>query len=688
MSKNLEQQRKRAKDLRREHASGSVAAAERVERHLPRARGRSVADVLATRLSLSEAQLVIAREAGFESWPRLKHALAVPADDVEAVLEAALAGEPVHGVAPTPIHAAAALADVDRVLELVADPALVDLRGGKRDWTPLLYACCARHGHRDPHVVAGRIRIARRLLELGADVNAVGRELGFGSEHVDGFDVETWCPLAGAAGRVGSADLMRVLLDAGASAEHAPALLKHAVYSGDLRVLETALAAEPPWWQVIWALVACADLDRPVQARMLVPHAESPRSLESSIIRAIREERDVGLIAILLGEFEPSEQRRAVEDHAYRAARRYGHAAAAARLRERGASDAVLTAADRVIAGDSTDAVALDDDDHRMLSWAIAKRHLDRVPRLLAAGCDPNVHDHDGLLPLHHAVRVRSIETIDRLLAAGASIDAASFDNETPLAIADPDIASHLRAAGASEVADRDDAAQIFERAADAVAAGDLSTLRELLDDDPELVHARSPRTHRATLLHYCGANGTESPRQRTPPNAAAVAELLLARGADPNATCKLYGGGTTTLGLMLTSCHPRAAGVDGDLVRVLANYGARIDAGAMDTAVQYASPRAVQALVDAGLPMTLLVAAALDRVDVIEQQLAAGIDVNTRFADGYTALHAAAGMGHRAAVTTLLAHGGDRGLLDTRWGGTPAAKARYFEHPDLVDLL
>ncbi len=689
MSTNLEHQRKRAKDLRRAHARGDRDAAARIAAHLPRARGLAVDAILRGRFTLSEAQLVVAREAGFDSWPRMKHALDTRPDDI---LDAALAGRPLDAAlagGAASIHLAAALGDADRVAALLAvEPALTDRRGGTHDWTPLLYACCARHGHRDPSIVDARIRIARLLLAHGADVNALGREAGYGSEHVDGYDVEAWSALAGAAGRVGSADLMRVLIDAGADVETAPHLLKQAVWSGDLRVLEAALAAKPPWWQVIWALVACADLDQSVQAKLLVPHAESPRSLEPAIVRALREERGIALLAILLGDGGPADVRRAVEDHAYRAARRYGHAAAVDLLRARGASDAVLLPADRAIAGLTADRVALAPDDHAMLAWAIEKRHLDRVPHLLAIGCDPDVHDHAGSLPLHHAVRARSIDTIDRLLAAGARIDARDFDNRTALAIADdPAIADHLRANGATATA-VDDAAELFERAADAVVAGDLATLRELLDDEPELVHVRSPRTHRCTLLHYTAANGTESPRQRTPPNAHEVAEMLLARGADPDATCKLYGGGSTMLGLMLTSAHPRAAKLDGELVRVLARHGATLPDDAMVTAVQHASPLAVAALVEAGQPITLLVAAALDRVDLVEAELAAGIAVDARFADGYTALHAAAGMGHERTVRLLLAHGADRTLRDTRWNGTPADKASYFGHTALATAL
>jgi ankyrin repeat protein len=656
---DLEHQRKRAKDLRRAHARGERDAAARIAAHHPRFAGRAVEDVLAARFALSDAQLVIAREAGFASWPMLVHAIA-PDPELEALLDAAIAGDDtvVRQLAPqvtrTP-HLAAALGEPFAIGDAV------DERAGRRAWTPLLYACCARHGQRDPSVRAGRVAIARSLLAAGADVNARGREGGFGSANVDGFDVETWSPLAGAAGRVGSAELMQVLIDAGADPERAEQLLKLAVWSGDLRVLETAIAARPPWWQVIWALVACADLDLPVQAAVLVPHAASVKSLEPALVRALREERSLALFEILLGDGAMTPERRAIEDTVYRAARRYRRAEAAARLRQRGASDTTLSREDLAIAGEALEGpFDFTDEDHRMLAWAIAKGHDDLVPHLLAIGLDPGVHDETGKLPIHHA---RTRETIDRLVAAGARADAKSFDDECAAS------------------------AELFERAADAVAAGDIATLRELLDDEPDLVRARSPRSHRCTLLHYTGANGTESERQRSPANSAEIAELLLARGADPDATCKLYGGGATTLGLMLTSVHPPAAGVDGDMIRVLAKHGARIPERAIEGAIQYALPRSIAALVEAGAPMTLLVAAALDRVELVDQLLAT-TDVNARFSDNYTALHAAAGLGHRRMVEHLLARGADPALRDARWEGTPADKARHFGHTALADLI
>jgi hypothetical protein len=79
---NLEQQKKRAKALLRALQAGDPAAAERLRARHPRADRVQPAEA-----RLADAQLVVAREGGFESWPRLKaHAaqLGAARDEIHA----------------------------------------------------------------------------------------------------------------------------------------------------------------------------------------------------------------------------------------------------------------------------------------------------------------------------------------------------------------------------------------------------------------------------------------------------------------------------------------------------------------------------------------------------------------------------------------------------------------------------
>lgn len=72
---NLEQLRKRAKDLHRAHGEGRRDAAARLQAHLSRLAGLDLAAVLAADLALREAQHVVAREGGFADWEQLLAAL-------------------------------------------------------------------------------------------------------------------------------------------------------------------------------------------------------------------------------------------------------------------------------------------------------------------------------------------------------------------------------------------------------------------------------------------------------------------------------------------------------------------------------------------------------------------------------------------------------------------------------------
>jgi len=244
---NLAQQRKRAKDLRQAHQRGDADAAARIIARLPRAAGRLAAEVLATPFTLSEAQLVVALEVGFPTWTRLKHELVRAG--LDAVIDAALAGDPyaAASLAADPVLprrslplAAAVGADEAALALLAQRPERATRPEGPRGWTPLLYACSARFGRGDPAVAARRVRIAARLLDLGADPN----------EEVDSYESHH-SPLGSAAREAASVELVDLLLRAGAVAAPADGStpLVDAVAGGNPACVARILAAGPPWWQ-------------------------------------------------------------------------------------------------------------------------------------------------------------------------------------------------------------------------------------------------------------------------------------------------------------------------------------------------------------------------------------------------------------------------------------------------------
>jgi ankyrin repeat protein len=233
-----------------------------------------------------------------------------------------------------------------------------------------------------------------------------------------------------------------------------------------------------------------------------------------------------------------------------------------------------------------------------------------------------------------------------------------------------------------------------FEAAADAIVAGNIESLRRLVDDHPELIGASSARNHHATLLHYVGANGIEGWRQHTPANAVEVLQLLIESGAEVDAVADMYGG-STTLGLVATSLHPERAGLQEALMDVLIAHGARIDipgvAGRahplVNACLANGRPRAATYLASRGAPLDVEAAGGLGRVDL----LAAYFDEQGRPRSSTTpqqlasALVAAAEHNQQDAVRFLL----DRGVpVDAQAPGSAFTGANWAALNGNVDLL
>ncbi len=281
-----------------------------------------------------------------------------------------------------------------------------------------------------------------------------------------------------------------------------------------------------------------------------------------------------------------------------------------------------------------------------------------------------------------------------------------------------------------------------FQHAVEAITAGDEPALRALLQAHPDLAHERAPFPHQATLLHYIGANGVEV--QRSISNSPAIARILLAAGADPDATAPIYAGDDTPLSLTVSSVHPYLAGVQADIVDVLLDYGAKIEGltgrgDPLGAALLFGYTGAAERLASRGARVgNIVYAAGLGRDDLLRQMLAtgegtnvlrraddragrysfpiprdadtrevalivaamhgrlscvrmlldAGVDVNATPFCRQSALHFAAQMGRAEVVNELLAHGAHPNLPDSQMNRTPAQWAREANNIAIAELL
>jgi len=156
---SLEQLRKQAKDLLRHYRAGDQAASSRIRARHPHPRRDP-------EFTLADAQLVIAREYGFESWAKLKH-------HVEAVQRPADFDEPQWGRDTWPFLVAVYQGDEATVRRMLSDhPSLS--RAEYAYLQPLHYA-----------VRGGQVEMVRLLLKAGADPLAEGWSGRFGSEIRD-----------------------------------------------------------------------------------------------------------------------------------------------------------------------------------------------------------------------------------------------------------------------------------------------------------------------------------------------------------------------------------------------------------------------------------------------------------------------------------------------------------------------
>ncbi len=385
--------------------------------------------------SLSLAQLALAREYGFSSWPRLKF-------HVEAVTlgASARASRLIASATSSDLRRARALLDADPSVavhdlacacvageadevsrRLTARPAAVSEPTGPHGWQPILYACFSRLLRGDRERAPGIREVARRLLDAGADPNAAF------------INDDQWLQVAlyGAAGIAGDPELTRMLLEAGADPTddrdgyHGNEVLYHACEFPDPTCAMLVIDAGARQDLVDYNLGRALNFPNPEMVEMFCTHGA--RASSDDLHQAVWRRRPPRTIAALLDAGAPLDTPDEQGLTPLRIAIRWGDDDVAATLRQRGADDAAVTDDDRAIGSllcgrDAGVPAAASSALDEMLMMSVQGGHLEAMRRLLDAGAHVD-GDSDGEgTPLGQACWRGRVEMVRELVGRGAAL--------------------------------------------------------------------------------------------------------------------------------------------------------------------------------------------------------------------------------------------------------------------------
>ena len=447
---DLEQLKRQAKDLLRSARANDFAALRRF-RILPAFAHTSDTDLARRALALHDAQSVIAREHGFDSWKALRQRVEELTLEfgaaVDQFIESATDGRADRAerllalnpaIARANFHTTLLLGDAAAVETRLADrPELARSPGGPRGWEPLHYVCYTSVGARSPAREEGLVTIARRLISLGADPNlrfpwlyhAVHRPVLWGSVSV-----------------VRSLRLAAALLDAGADPSDG-VTLPLAAGAGDVAALDLLFRygadVNRPWAtdgaSPLYAILHWAKKAEGV--RWLLEHGADPDPVFAengeTPLHVVAASWDAALAEELVKRGADSARPRGDGRTPYAVAELNGNHEVAAWLLAHGAR-CELSDVDRLVSacsrGDWTAAAAMLETrpdlrraigpEHYAAFYRAAERNdTGALEAMLACGFDPNRGDESiGKTALHAAAMEGWPDAVRLLLSHGASV--------------------------------------------------------------------------------------------------------------------------------------------------------------------------------------------------------------------------------------------------------------------------
>ncbi len=420
-SLNIEFYRKAAKALLRAARAGDRDANDRLK----------ATGVTGEHHVLHVAQLAIAREEGFQSWPRFMTFITESRLDFQGLvtrfIDAAtsdlrqardlLADHPeLRGAG---VYVALVMGEWQTVAQAVeADPEFAARPSGPDTVEPIVYACFSRFGHHRAPEAADVALTLRLLLNNGADPNTA-----FASEH------GPLSCLYAACGLLGNVEMTRLLLEAGADPDDGESLY-HATEQPDLACLKQLLAhgATVTGSNAIKHIL---DWENAEGLRLLLdaggdPNETNPQG-DTALHWAVRRGRSPEIVAMLLDAGADIDAVREDGRTAYAVAIVGGQAAVAELLAVRGA-DTRLSAIDAFVAGQGSEVPresALSPENARLLTHLAESGNLAGVEALLKAGVPVDARGDGGITALHYACWRGNAALIKLLLAHGAPLDVA-----------------------------------------------------------------------------------------------------------------------------------------------------------------------------------------------------------------------------------------------------------------------